>query len=60
MRESPAMVGDDGLYLLMTQVVRTWSMRSGPTFTPQQIAISLSVVTPLLCAGQEPICVALD
>ena len=31
MREALAMVGDNGLYLPMTRVVRLWSMEPGPT-----------------------------
>ena len=33
MGEAPAMVGDNGLYLLMTRVLRSWSMGPGPTCT---------------------------
>ena len=55
-REAPAMVGDNG-FNLSIRVVRSWSMGLGPMCT---IAIAQSIVTPLLCLGWEPICVALD
>ena len=35
MREAPAIVGDNGLYLSMTRVARLWSMRPGDVAGPK-------------------------
>ena len=49
-RKALVMVGDNGLYLLMTRVMRLWSTRPGLNL----------LLAPLQCPSWGPVCVALD
>ena len=55
-REAPAMVGDNGFYLLMTSVLR--SMGPGPMCTTN--CYCPVQCNPFVCPSREPICVSLD
>ena len=52
------MAGDNGLYLSMASVVRSWSMGLGPTCTTN--CYSPIYCYLFVCASRESICVALD